>query len=241
MTDFRAVLRLRLTHAYYGSGEVPVDVTATDAATFQADGLLLRQQGDDVLVVTDAAELPEWVSLSLRPRAPEVITVTRGAQWDRIPVVEAPLGTDTVALEPLAPSLGPKGPGTLTLAELRAAPQTGRVLTVSFDAPEVFWTYHVLGPGSEGVLIEDPDGTVQFDPLGPETLPDGRLAHVYRSRDALPARARTSHRFALKSPGPFGPTTLIPVLPAPGSNFVSRPEPGSSQTRAQSDMYVTIA
>lgn len=241
MSTYREILRLRLSHAYYGDASPPVDIVPSDPRAFQEAGLLVRRQGEDMLVASDADDLPDWISFDLRPRTADVFTVTRGSQWDGCPLIEAPLGVDDVTLEPLAPSVRPQHPGTRTLAQVRIAPDpAGRKVVVQFDAPDVFWAYHVVGPGSEDAMIEDPEGQVAFDPLGPETLPGGRVSHVLRSRVALPVRARAAQRFALKTPGPFGPKTLIPVLPAPGADFVSYPLPGSSQTRAQADIYVTI-
>lgn len=241
MGTYREILRLRMTHSYYQADLIPLEIVPADPHLFQTQCLLLRRQGTDYLVVSDSDELPETIEFIILAKAPEIMAVTVGANAKERPVINAPIGQDVVQLDPLFGSSGLQTLGKCALSLLRVAPATdGRLVKVEFDAPHAHWAYHIVGDGSDNVTVEDPDGDVIFDHIGSKHLSDGRRAHVLRSRKALPARARPTQLFSLKSPGPFGPKTLIPVLPAAGPDFVSVHVTETAQTLVQSDIYVSI-
>ncbi|MDE0968759.1 MAG: hypothetical protein OSA51_05055 [Octadecabacter sp.] len=241
MGTYREILRLKVRHSYYQANPIPINIVPNDAVAFAAQGLLIRRQGEDVLVIADATEVPSVLEFAIKPTDLSVIAVTKGADWLECPVITVPDSKNDVDFNPLSGTSGVQKMGDLVLALLRVAPQTqGRRVTISFDAVTSFWAYHVIGPGSKSAIIEDPEEEIFFDQIDPVPLPDGRLAHVLRSRTALPARARATQRFALKTPSLFGSKTLVPVLPAAGHEFVSVPVPGSSQTFVQSDIFISI-
>lgn len=242
METFREVLRLDIHHAYFGEAPAPVTVVPADPAPFSRAGLMMRQQGKAWLVIGEDGPLPDLLSLDVLATSPEVVQVTRGAKWQERAIVPAPLDQDDVTLDahPATEALR-RAPGQNVLCALRIElSDAPRVLRLNFDAVASHWAYHILGSGSAAAFVEDPDNAIQFDAAEPRTLPDGRVSHVLRSRQPLAARARPAQRFALKTPGHFGPRTLIPVLPAPGPDFVSIAVPGSGKTLVQSEIFVTI-
>ncbi|ABG33653.1 hypothetical protein CEP88_10255 [Roseobacter denitrificans] len=236
---------LTVEHEYYAPNMPPVTLRPNDAHSFDKDGLLLRQQGGRgfILAEEDTPELPAQVAIDLHAQSTDVITVTAGGNWDNVPQIDLTTGTDHATLDPLTQDALPaQTPGHLRLAQLNIGitPRLHRKLHVAFKAIASHWAYHVIGPGHDDVMIEDPDGRVSFSPLGVRVLPDGRPANVLRSSDALPARARPGQRFSLSKPGPFGPRTLIPVLPAPQPLFATVPAPDGTGALIQSDIYVSI-
>lgn len=238
------VIEVLLEHEYYAPNTPPVTVSPSDVTAFARAGLLLRQSGARCLVLADDddTDLPASVSLDLDVQGSEVILVTQGGDWTNVPQIMLHAGTDQATLGPETTSTLPQTPGHMRLAQVIAdlTPGAQRNLVVKFAAMSSHWAYHVIGPDNEDVVIEDPEGAVQFDPLGTVDLPDGTPARVIRSRDALPARARPTQRFSLSRPGPFGPRTLIPVLPAPQPLFATVPAPDGAGALIQSDIYVSI-
>ncbi|WP_227270654.1 hypothetical protein [Roseobacter weihaiensis] len=238
------VIELMLEHDYYAPHMPPVTVRPTDAARFAKSGLLLRQSGALVFVLAEnaAEDLPATVELGLEVQNTDVIAVTQGGDWSMVPQLTLMAGTDRAVLEDARAATVPQRPGRQKLAQITAEilPQVPRRLKLRFKAMASHWAYHVIGPGSDDVHIEDPEGAVEFDPLGTVDLPDGTPAHVLRSRAPLPARARPNQRFSLTRPGPFGPRILIPVLPAPQPLFASVPAPDGAGALIQSDIFVSI-
>lgn len=238
------LIEMVLEHAYYAPNMPPVTVWPQDRKDFDAAGLMLRQSGARIFVLAEDGnyDLPGEVSFDLAPQNNDVISVTLGGDWKHIPMIDLPAGQDSAALDPDAPPAVPQRLGAPLLARVRVAitPAAQRTVRVSFEAVASHWAYHVIGPGSEDVMIEDSEGTIAFEPVGVEALPDGTPARVIRSNAALPARARPSQRFSLSRPGPFGPRTLIPVLPAPQPLFAKVPGPDGAGAIIQSDIYVSI-
>ena len=240
------LVELTIAHEYYAPNMPPVTLRPNDASGFEKDGLLLRQQGmrGFVLAEDDATGLPAQIVIDLHIQSTDVIAVTDAGDWKHVPPVALPKGTDHATLDRPAPDPGmpAQTPGRWRLAQLiiDIDPAQHRKVQVTFKAVASHWAYHIIGPGHDEVTIEDPEGRVSFDPLGVTTLPDGRPANVLRSSDALPARARPGQRFSLSKPGPFGPRTLIPVLPAPQPLFATVPDPDGTGALIQSDIYVSI-
>lgn len=243
---YREIARITVRHDYYDPAPAPVQLVPDDPDAFAAQGMLLKLYNGVWHVLTEGAEVPDALALRVVAQTPEVLSVTAGALWERTPIVLAPLGHDTPVLETVAaPTKARDIRAGMVLAHLQMAlGPTPRAITLGFEAVAAYWAYHVVGEGAEMSAVVDPEGAVDFELVPPAEppmrLPDGRPVAVLRSTRALPARARTPHRFALQTPGSFGPRTLIPVLPAPGPDFVSRSDPASSETRVQSDIYVSI-
>ena len=238
------LVEMTLEHGYYAPAMPPVTVWPEDPRGFARDGLLLRQSGARVFVLAEDAadDLPAEVCVDLAVQNPDVITLTRGGDWHAVPRVALEAGEETAGLDADTPRAGPQRPGALLLARVAVTLDSPakRMVTVRFDAMASHWAYHVIGPGNQDVMIEDTEGEVLFDTIGTVDLPDGRPARVIRSRAALPARARPVQRFSLSRPGPFGPRTLIPVLPAPKPLFAEVPAPDGAGAIIQSDIYVSI-
>ena len=237
-------VELTLEHGYYAPAAAPLVVRPADPRAFDRAGLLLRQSGARVLIVSEDGnrDLPASVTLDLDAANSDVISVTSGGDWRRVPLVTLPEEGDRIEADLGLAAPEAQVPGRMRLAQIAVplAPEKGRKITLAFAPVASHWAYHVIGPGSDDVRVEDPEGEVDFDAVGVADLPDGTSARVIRSRAPLPARARPEHRFSLSRPGPFGPRTLIPVLPAPKPQFAHVPGPDGSDAIIQSDVYVTI-
>lgn len=238
------VAQVILDHAYYAPNMPPVTVRPANPVQFDKDGLLLRQQGAKVLIVAqeDNTDLPPNVTIDLDVQNMDVIALSKGSDWDAIPQVHFPMGVDTAVLGEGGTSSVGQPAGQRKLAQITCALDHGivRHLTLHCEAVASHWAYHITGPGSADVIIEDTDGHIEFDRLDRVDLPDGTRADVIRTRAPLPARARPAQRFMLSRPGPFGPRVVIPVLPAPQPLFVTVPAPDGAEALIQSDIYVSI-
>lgn len=243
------LIELTLAHDYYAPNMPPVTLRSDDEQAFDKEGFLLRQQGNKGFVLAEESAaalpaLPKQIVLDLHVQSTDVITVTDGGNWTHVPHIDLPVGTDTATLDtvPVEGNMPEQAPGDLCLARLvlDVLPGVHRKINVTFKAVSSHWAYHVIGPGNDDVMIEDAEGLVSFDALGVTNLPDGTPASVLRSSDAMPARARPGQRFSLSKPGPFGPRTLIPVLPAPQPLFATVPTPDGAGALIQSDIYVSI-
>ncbi|MFK7762648.1 MAG: hypothetical protein AB8B62_05265 [Roseobacter sp.] len=236
-------IELELEHAYYAPNLPPLNAAPTDPVEFNRQDLILRQTGRRILILAEdqRSDLPMRVGLDLIAQDKNLISVTEGGNWKHIPQISFDAQTDETVLEAGTASV-PQVPTSLRLAQVNMVlkPDSKRDLKLRFKAMSSHWAYHVVGPGNDDVFIEDPEGAVLFDPLGAVELPGGSQANVIRSRVPLPARARPDHRFSLSRPGPFGPRTLIPVLPSPEPLFASVPAPDGAGAIIQSDIYVPI-
>lgn len=243
---YSEILRLSLRHAYFGSEAPPVTVRPTDLQDFERAGCLLRQRAAIIHVLADdtVEDRPDRVSLTLVATSQNLVGVTRGAVWGAPMAIVAPLGTDAISMSDGDAPTSPKSPRFLgaELATLDVAlTDTGRRdLTLAFDAVESHWAYHLTGSRDlDGLEVIDSAGDIAFEDLGVLELPNGQAARVIRSAKALAARARPDQRFALQKPGPFGPETLVAVLPAAAPPFKPLPDAGASPG-LQSDIFVTL-
>ncbi|MGC3939761.1 hypothetical protein ACOTTU_18295 [Roseobacter sp. EG26] len=243
---YSEILRLTLNHAYFGNDVPPLSVSPSDPRAFDLAGCLLRQRGAVTLILLDddLEERPTHVALTLSAQTPQVIEVTRDAVWGAAVPLTVSLQADTVRLSDAPAPLASENARCFetSLAHLEIEiPTTGRRdVTFSLEAIDALWAYHLTGAdGLEGLEIIDSAGDVTFEDLGLRELPDGRPVRVIRSTQALAARARPDQRFALQKTGPFGPETLIAVLPAARSPFKPITEADASM-RLQSDIFVTL-
>lgn len=238
------VVEILLQHDYYAPSMPPLLAKPSDVTTFARAGFLLRQSGARILVLAEDEEtdLPATLSLDLEVQNTDVVMVSEGADWLHVPHIVIGADSAEASLADAVLTETPQVPGHTLLARVTVdlTPQTKREVTLRFAARTSHWAYHVIGPDNDDVLIEDSEGAIAFDRLGRIDLPDGTPAQVIRSRDALPARARPPQRFTLSRPGPFGPRTLIPILPAPQPLFATVPTPDGTGALVQSDIYVSI-
>ncbi|MBW4706660.1 hypothetical protein KX928_02560 [Roseobacter sp. YSTF-M11] len=243
---YSEILRLTLAHAYFGNDVPPLTVAPADTRDFDVAGCLLRQRGAVTIVLVDDAmeERPAGITLTLGARTPQVIEVTEGAVWGAPISLSVPLDVDTVRLSdvdaPETPQDTLRLEAVLATLQIAVPPEGQREVTLSLTAKESFWAYHLTGQTSlDGLEVIDSEGDVTFEDLGLADLPDGRPVRVIRSTRAVAARARPSQRFALQKAGPFGPETLIAVLPGAAPPFKPIQEAGAPM-RLQSDIFVTL-
>lgn len=242
---YAEILRLTLAHAYFGSDVPPLTARPVEPQGFDRAQLLLRQRGAMVHVLADEeAERPAAVQLMVRGQNMQVLEVTKGVVWGGPVDLAAPLGVAEVDLAAGDAPMASEPPRRLgqDIATLDIAlPQAGRRdLTLTLEAVAAHWAYHLTGQGDLADLqVIDSDGAVQFEDLGLMDLPGGQAARVIRSAQALATRARSDQRFTLQKSGPFGPETLVPVLPSAAPPFKPIPDVGADM-RLQSDIFVTL-
>ena len=239
-------LIVRMNHSYYAPAPPPLTIGPADPDTFRRSSLLLRGSGAEFLLIEDG-DAPSPVTrivLDVICRTPEVISVTQGAGWRALPVIVLPLGRDVGAPEQAGSHLDAglsRGEQRLARLAIELDPEGPRTVELRMRAQRSRWAYHVTGPGHGDVLVEDTEGEVEFEDLGQVTLPNGVPAKVIRSRDPLPLRARAAQRFALTTPGPFGPKVIVPILPVAGPVSAAATGAGSTEPPVlQSDIYVSI-
>lgn len=244
--EFAPVLRLTLAHDYYGNAAPPIAVQPVDPRAFDRAGLLLRHTGQHVTIIADQDQpRPTRVSLNLIVESTDIFAVTQGADWKAVPHMPVPLGADRVRFSALVPDETEAQFRSRRLARLEidlpADPASNlRDVTLEFEAVATLWAYYLMGARADAALqVVDPEGEVGFDDLGTQSLPNGKTAQILRSNRPVPARARPTRRFTLQQPGPFGPKTIIPVLPAAGVQFKTVTEPDAA-ARLQSDIFVTL-
>jgi hypothetical protein len=267
VSGFARLLRLEVRHDYHGDQPPPI-VLVPDAATARlaarpdlhlrlADAtaeLFAADHRDALALLAEAGPLA--ITLRVRARSPALIAVTEPLARDRIAVLDpgprsgGPLHAgETVAaadLRPLAVD------GLITPSDLASPPLAivrvpvdpaaeDALFTIRFAAARRYWTYHVIG-GSAGTsyAVRDPTGAVGFRPLGARRMSNGAPAQSFCSTAPIAEAARPAARFELTSEGPFGPRTVMPVLPCP------RPGPGAidrsdGTARAVSEIYVNIS
>jgi hypothetical protein len=267
VTAFAPLVRLEVRHDYHGDAPAPIALVP-DAATARlaarpdlrlrlADGaaeLFAAEPRDALALLAEAGALA--LTVRLYARDPDLLAVTEPLAPDRIAVLAPGPSSgsrlhpgDTVGeadLRPLAAD------GLITAADLARPPLAiARITvdpaaedvrhTVRFAATRRFWTYHVIG-GAAGTsfAVRDPAGAVEFQSLGPRRMSNGAAAQSFRSTAPITAAARPAARFELLSEGPFGPRTVLPVLPCP------RPGPGAidrsdGTPRAVSEIYVNLS
>lgn len=216
MTGLHTRLRLTLQHAYYGELTPPIVATPLEPRAFHAAGLLLRQKGALIEVVSQAgfADQATAIDLCLTATEPELYAATKSAEWQKLPSLLIPLGMAEATFNDAMPLQDKASPQDLTLSHVTVAlPEAGgRDVTLQFEAVEAYWAYHVVGSGLTGELnVVDKAGQVAFEPKGKSKLADGREAKVFRSATPLPI-AGADRRFALLR----GTDEVISVLPAPG-------------------------
>lgn len=234
----RVLIRLRMTHDY--------DMAVCPAFRLAAPaGLLVRRIGADALVMLpDRQDLPASVSLSVIWKNSDIISVTKGYDWNFIPVMKVPIGAFRVRFgdDPVDETV-PRLPSDRRIVQLdvELGQDFPREIDLNFAALSSHWAYHLTGPGMRDDLrIVDAEGVVQFDDLGRQVLAGGTPARVLRSALPLPLRARPAQRFALQHDDRSGPRVLIPALPAAGLQIRPLAQTDGA-TGFQSDIYVTLS
>lgn len=237
MMPDRAVAKLTLAHDYDPFSPPAVRVIAS------ANTAIRRRGASILLIVENQHDNSGTVGLTLLSETVDFCLITKGYDWVAVPVLAFPAGTDRLLFDAAQVlRTDPRRIGDRRIAQLEIAVEQGatRDIRLDFEAISAHWTYHLTGRGLRDDLeIVDADDTVGFDDLGARTLPDGTTARVIRSTVPLALRARPLQRFVLQHDGRFGPTVLIPALPAAGTKIRPITEDGAPG-RLQSDIYVTL-
>jgi hypothetical protein len=243
LTSFAPLLRLDLRHDYCGDFAPVVLEPDPDTRRLAArpdlrlrlwDGCAELFAADDRTALALLAEDGALVlTFRLRPRDPMLaaMTATVAEARDRIVVLDpgrsrsGALHRDDMVGPADLRSLTPDGLVTpadvarppLAILRLTPDPEARDVAyTVRFGAVERFWTYHVIGGAFEAEYgVQDRDGALTFDPLGPRKMANGTRAQSFRSSAPIAERARPAARFQLVSEGDFGPRVILATLPCP--------------------------
>jgi len=243
---YEPILHLELRHDYYGDLRVDLEVQPLDPRAFARDDLLLRRDGASVVVLapSSAEERPTEILLAVLAEDLGLITATKGVNWDVLPLQHLPLDQDDWVFgeAPLDTTDRPLGSKPcLGVFQIALDPEKPRQIAVRFECEEVLWAYHVLGPPAQNDLtIVDPDEAISFEDLGSHALPNGAEARVLRALQGIAARARPPQKFALQTPGNFGPLTLIEVLPAPSIDRLKPIHHAEIPAQFQADIFVTL-
>jgi len=106
----------------------------------------------------------------------------------------------------------------LGLIRISPSPVNGlHTYSICFAARRTFWTYYLLGSfAREGLYMEDAKDEVEFDALGEVALPDGRVAHGFRTTTRLPLQDRYHNRFQIIDPAAVGDRVLMARMPGAG-------------------------
>lgn len=244
MTHYLPRLIVTLAHDYYGDAPIPLRLVPSNPHLFDKQGFILRRHLNRFIIIGEEADdIPEKLSFDVIATTSDVFCVTRFAEWGQVLTLSMPPDETALAFGPATAPPGAMRNRMERIAQVDVF-MSGtdlREVTVTFDAVEALWAYHVTGPGmSDDLQVIDPTASFSFSVQGRKRLPDGSEAQVIRSDAPLPARARPSQKFMLQRPSAFGPETLIPVLPAAGKSFKPIPEIAGNAARLQSDIYVTL-
>ncbi len=107
-----------------------------------------------------------------------------------------------------------------------------------FGARETYWVYYLLGPFAEKrASIVDLDGHVDFEPIGPVSLGDGRPAFAFRSTAAIALRQLSACRFQLREASAGNCKVLIRRLPVASAGQIGRQRSGTKAITV-SEVYV---
>lgn len=240
---YAPLLDLALAHDFY-DGPPPLRAELRDARELGHMGVLAKRTGSGISLWIETGEPPpEAVVLDILPTDPAILRVTPPLGAEGVAEIDAAPGAGDSELR-LGPADlgGPPAPeGRRPIARLRVAlpGKGGARLRLVFPAAEAHLAYHILGQPGDGLDIRDAEGGVAFEPLGPLTLPDGRVAQSFRSDRPLGLRARPPMRFSLIRAGPFGPETIVEALPGPVT-VTSYASGSGPSAKMQSDMYITL-
>lgn len=234
------ILRLRISHEYYGDGPVPLRVMSEDPRQLQRDGMLLKREdhGCSILIESGVSR-PHKVILFLAPEEETVWNVTAGLAPQSAPKFNLPLepsGQDFHFADLNATSVA--HPAKHIAAFEFGLPSDGSArATIIFDAVETFWTYHVTGFGRFGPLfVVDNRGDTDFDRITNDGDAVGRKMQSFRSRKALRLSAKPENRFELHEETSNSSNRLIQKLPAAGSNV----RPAADGAVFHSDIYISV-
>ncbi len=247
MTDYVERLRLTLRHDYWGDASPPLEVAPVDPRAFAAQDLLLRRDGDAVVILAPADAGLGKVTVVVSGPDAQVPWLTKGVGLDGLQVQRLKPGQDSWTFGEGHPAKRPRNIGdqaTLGLLEITFddGDRAARHLTVRFESIDVHWAYQVTGGDTQKELeVVTADGAAPFEKPLADTLPTGQPVRIIRSKDPIPMRARPMQRFTLRQPGPFGPQTLIRVLPAPHPHSINSSQSAGEPVQFQADIFVSIA
>jgi len=101
--------------------------------------------------------------------------------------------------------------------------EVGKNCFIRFKARETFWKYYLLGSmAGKNVFITDRDNAIEFECIGEETLPDERLAKVFRSTSSIPLQQNPEFCFQLREKRAGSERYLIKRLPVASVERIDR-------------------
>ncbi len=221
MSAWEPLLDLRIEHGFYAGGVCRgLSIVPTSDTQRQLDrmGCVLRSLDAGMAVLADAERItrffdgePMVLGFIGRSRDPLFAAVTEGLSTSG----DAAMLFDQAAadgellqgrLEPLA-SAGWQA--LLAARDRLAAPAFGlrlaladakpRQYRIRFEARALPWKYYLVGDWErDGLYVADPDAAVEFSPVSPERLPDGREVLAALSSASIALAERGSRRFQLR-------------------------------------------
>ena len=114
----------------------------------------------------------------------------------------------------------------------------GKHYCLRFAARQTYWQYNVLGdwpPDELGVI--DPAERIGFEAHGTRHLANGRIAHTFRSKTAIPLQEQASQRFQLRVQEQGTERVVVKRLPVASAGQFSIEEHAGAP-RWVSEIYV---
>ncbi|MBI1395191.1 MAG: hypothetical protein GC151_04355 [Betaproteobacteria bacterium] len=104
------------------------------------------------------------------------------------------------------------------------AADSGERYGITFRARRTLWKYYVLGAPASGVppAISDPDGVIEFESTGAESLAGNREAITLRSTAPIALQERPAHRFQLRVKTTTGERVLVRRLAVASPNHLGK-------------------
>ena len=244
----RIALTLRIAHDYWGDDTIPLQIKPGNPDAFRKLGLLAKPSPAriDIIADDDVFDATQTISFDVITSDPNIIVVTDGADWGRLPQVDltqVSTNADVTLSDVPIHTDATRYPGDpLLRVNLRVPAEDTHQITLRLSAVSTLWAYHVTGNKVDDPLqVIDNNNGSSFEDLGKTALPDGSMARIFRSTQPIPLRYRPNASFALETrqDPPFDPITLIPVLPAAGVNLRPTPDPAAASP-LQSDIFVSL-
>lgn len=111
---------------------------------------------------------------------------------------------------------------------------------IHFEAKEVYWKYYLFGRfADEKAYIHDPDGQVEFEPLGKVIFSGQKDSYAFRSRQRIPQNERYAYNFQLmqRSVGSDRDKLIMNRLPVAGIRHFGKETIGE-QSVVVSEIYI---
>ncbi|WP_341366037.1 hypothetical protein [Yoonia sp. BS5-3] len=244
----RIALSFQIAHDYWGDETVPLKIFPSDPHALAMAGVLAKRSPAriDLIADDDVFDNNQIITVDVTSADTDILALTDGQDWGRTPHLDLSgmtENTDIALVDVPILTDAPRLPGDpLLRVNLPVAAEGTGLITLRLTAVATLWAYYVTGSkGGVDLQVIDQNNNATFEDLGQSPLPDGALARVFRSTQAIPLRYRPDARFtleALQAP-PFDPITLIPVLPAAGVHLRRAADP-AARAPLQSDIFVSL-